>query len=113
MTITAVQLAANQFVSTGSVTVYTVPANTKTVIKEASYTNTSSVTATKVTLNFVPSGGSVTTANVVTPGVTVAQLGIYLFPELVNKVMGPGTFIAVKDDVGGLGSFEASGMQIV
>ena len=113
MTISAVNLTAPVFVSTGSVKEYTVPANTTTVIKEASLSNTSTVSAVKVTVNLVPSAGSVTTANVVTPGVTVAASAVYLFPELVNKVMPAGAMLYVKDDTGGISVFEASGVQIV
>lgn len=56
---------------TSATTLYTVPANTKSIVKNIVLTNTTGADAT-ITLNFVPSGGVVLPANQIICSYTIS-----------------------------------------
>lgn len=111
MTITAARLIAGSTLSSGQVTLYTAPALNTAVIKSAVVANPSTVTSVKISVYIVPSGGSVTSSNVVIAGVTVAPSTDYNCPELVNQVLPAGSFLSASDGAG-IASINASGYTI-
>jgi hypothetical protein len=97
--------------TTSSVNVYTSPANVTSVVKAASAANNGTTTI-KLTVNVVRSSGAAATTNVAIAGIGIAPGLTYMCPELVNKVLGPGDFLSVKDDTGGVTSYIVDGVQI-
>lgn len=62
---------AQAAVTAGTTTIYTVPASTRTMIKEMDICNTTAGTLT-LNLHLVPSGGSATTANALFYGASIS-----------------------------------------
>ena len=111
MTILAARLVPGATLSSGQVTEYTAPALTNAVIKSAVIANPSTVTAVMITVNIVPLSGTVTSANTVIAGVTVAPLADYNCPELINQVLTPGMFLSATDGAG-IAAMNVSGFTI-
>lgn len=62
---------AQAAVTAGTTTIYTVPASTRTMIKEMDICNTTAGTLT-LNVHLVPSGGSATTANALFYGASIS-----------------------------------------
>lgn len=67
--------------------------NCRTLIDKFTATNTSAANAT-ITVNLVPSGGSVAAGNRVVDNRLIAPDETYTFPELVGHGLEPGDFLS-------------------
>jgi hypothetical protein len=67
-------------------TQYTAPAGTRTVIDKFTVTNATPVVA-DLSVNIVPSGGAVSTANVILYERAIGPGETYTCPEMVGQVM--------------------------
>ena len=90
-------LLAQAAVTTSTTTIYTVPASTRTIIKDINITAGSSIT---VTIYFVPSGGTASTSNIFLNGVPV-NTGTSYFHWVGTQVLPAGTTIQVVASAGG------------
>ena len=84
------QLAASA-VTTSTTTVYTVPASTRTIVKDINITAGSSIT---VTIYFVPSGGTAGTGNIFL-NVAPVNTGASYFHWVGTQILPTGTTIQV------------------
>ncbi len=110
-TVTPKALFEGTALTTGNVTLYTSPANTKTAIQSASFVNTSA-NAVVMYLYLVESGGSANAANAAIAGLAIASGATYQCPELINQVLEPGDLISARATAGTSISGRASGAQI-
>jgi hypothetical protein len=109
MSTTTKRLIAGSQLTGTAATYYTVPANTRAVLKAASLTNTTAG-AVACTVYLVPSGGSAGASNAIISAKSVAANETYSCPELVNQVLESGyTVQAFGLNV----TFMASGIEIV
>lgn len=93
MAITPLELWPETTLTTSAASlVQTGAATNGLLIKRAVFTNTSAAPVT-ITVNKVPSGGSVATANQVTHVFSVAAGEAYVAQELINMVLPPGASI--------------------
>lgn len=83
--ITLKTLVPGHFLHTSVSTHYTVPANTKAVITNATIANSASSNAHTVTLYVVDAGASEALKDVVISSRTLAPLETYKCPELIGK----------------------------
>ena len=90
-TFTATKLA-QAAITTSAVTIYTVPASTRAMVKSIIIANTTG-SAVNVTVNLVPSGGSAGTGNQIIPAVALS--GNSVFQLDTAQVMNTGDFISV------------------
>ena len=81
-----------------AVTYYTVGANTRAIIKKATFTN-DDATAITVTINLVPSGGSAGYANSVTKTKTLAAGETWSCHDMENHELEAGGFISMVASV--------------
>ena len=84
-------LLAQAAVTTSTTTIYTVPASTRTIIKDINITAGSSIT---VTIYFVPSGGTAGTGNIFL-NVAPVNTGASYFHWVGTQVLPTGTTIQV------------------
>jgi len=94
MTVTAKQMVAPQLLTGSAAVYYTVPANTTSVIKRATFTNTSNGAVT-ITVYIVAAAGSIGNGNTIISALPIAASGNvpYVSPELAGQTMPPGTTI--------------------
>lgn len=97
MAITPQVLYAGGQLTTAAATLATSPANTKTQVTSAVFTNVDSV-ARLLTVYVVRAGGTAGAANTIIPGRSIAVNGTDLAPELASLILGPGDFIQAKAD---------------
>jgi hypothetical protein len=85
--------------TTSLATLYTSPANTKTLITKVVFTNTDTV-ARLLTVNLVRSGGSASSANILINGQSIPAGGSYEATELEGQILNAGDFVQAKADAG-------------
>ena len=90
-------LLAQAAVTTSTTTIYTVPASTRTIIKDINITAGSSIT---VTIYFVPSGGTAGAGNIFL-NVAPVNTGASYFHWVGTQVLPAGTTIQVVASAGG------------
>jgi hypothetical protein len=86
--------------------IYTAPANTTAIVKQAVFTNTSGGAVT-FTVSITPSGG---TARVLISARSIAAGGTDLAPELINLVLATGGVINASASAGTSINVVMSGM---
>lgn len=93
-------------------TQYTSPVSTstKTIVDKFTARNYSGAAAT-LSINVVPSGGAVGSANLVV-SYTLAAGETYIFPEMVGQYLEPGDFISTLASAAGAISIRACGRQL-
>lgn len=97
MTISPKTLYTGGQLTTSAATLYTSPANTKTIVTEATFTNVDTV-ARLLTVYIVRSGGTASAANTLISAKSIAAGEAYVSPELAGQILGPGDFIQAKAD---------------
>ena len=93
MTVVAKTLYESAQIPTAETTLYTAPANTRTIIDKATITNTTAGAVT-ATVKLVPSGGSVGASNTVISAQSIAAGASYLCPELAGHILNTGDFVS-------------------
>lgn len=93
------------------VVIYTVPAGKKALIDQMSAANTDASTRT-LTVNVVPSGGSVSAANQVTPGASIAANTAVSLSEMKSQILEAGDFISIKASAADLIAVRISGRLV-
>jgi hypothetical protein len=93
MTVTAKPLVEAKFAENAQTTQYTAPAGTRTIIDKFTATNVTGSNAV-LTINVVPSGGSVGSSNIITQTKTIAANSTETFPEQVGQILGPGDAVS-------------------
>jgi hypothetical protein len=111
MTVTAAALINAKYASDSDNTEYTSPASTRTIIDKFTATNTDSGSQT-ITVNLVPSGGSVGASNIVTSALSIAAGASVDLPEMKNHVLEAGDFISAKASVASKVVIRASGRKV-
>ena len=90
-------------------TLYTVPASTRTFVKDIDIANTGT-SATTATVYLVPSAGTAGTSNMLVPGVTIPPSGMFQWTG--NQIMNAGDTIQIVAGVVGC-TINASGGEAV
>lgn len=90
---------------------YASPANTRTVIKSFSVTNTDTV-ARLVTVHLVASGGAASAANMIAKAEPVGPGQTYHVSQAVGQVLEAGDFITAFADVAAVVAARASGVKV-
>lgn len=93
------------------VTLYTAPANTRTIIDKFTATNETAVAAT-LTVNLVQAAGSVSATNTIIAVQSIPALSVYLCPEITGHVLNPGDYISAKASVITALSVRSSGREV-
>lgn len=90
-------LADAAYATTSDATIYTVPANTRTIIDKFTVTNNDSSTHT-LSVNLIPSGGLVGATNLIIDAMTIqiATSGPVDLTVLQNQILKAGDQISVK-----------------
>jgi hypothetical protein len=109
--ITPSALIANVYASSSANTEYTVPALSTVIIDKFTVTNTDSSSRT-VSINLVPSGGSVANTNLVIQTLSINAGQCYDFTELRNQILATGDFISVTGSVASKLALRASGRVV-
>lgn len=112
MTVTAKMLANAQFATTAGVTLYTVPAGTRTIIDKLTATNTDSGGAQTVTINIVPSGQGIGAANQITSAKSIAASTAADLSENQNQILAAGDSVVASAGVNGKIVVRLSGREI-
>ena len=94
-------------VSGSETTILTVDANTKDTVSALTFTNTHTSTTT-VTVHNVPSGGSVTAANMVVPTRTLAVGEAWICTPIVGQSFGAGATLKAFADINAKVNFTIS-----
>lgn len=110
MTVTVKTLVPPKQAEAVQTTQYTA-VNCKTIIDKFTGTNTSAGNVT-LSVNLVTSGGSATSANLVTDARAIAPDETYTFPELVGQVLEPGGFISTIASAATSITIRVSGREI-
>lgn len=95
-----------------AVTYYTTPANTRSIIKKATFTNDDSIVVT-VTINLVASGGSATSANRITKTKSLAAGETWSCSDMENHAFEAGGFISILASVTAKIGCRISGYEVV
>jgi len=90
-------------------TLYTVPASTRTFLKDVDVCNTGTASTT-VTIYLVPSAGTAGTGNMIVPGVTIPPKGMFQWTG--NQIMNAGDTIQIIAGATGC-TINASGGEAV
>lgn len=93
-------------------TYYTVPANTKAIIKKATFTNDHNIVVT-VTINLVPSKRAAAYGNQITKTRPLAVGETWSCPDVENQVLEAGGFISMVASVTAKVGCRISGYEIV
>ncbi len=104
--ITGAQLTAS------AATYYTVPANTKSVIKKLTFTNTDTVART-VTVYLVPSAGTAGVTNILVSARAIAAGDTYDCTEALGQTLLPAGFIQALADVGSKVTIQGAVAEVV
>lgn len=91
-TVTPVKLG-QAAITTGVTTLYTVPASTRTFVKDIDICNTSSSTSATVTVYLVPSAGTAGTSNMLVPTVIIPPNGMFQWSG--NQILNAGDTIQI------------------
>jgi hypothetical protein len=112
MATTNTSLAEGSQLTAATATYYTSPANTTTIIKKLTVTNTSASAAT-LTLYLVASGGSAGASKTVTSAKAIAAGATYEAFEAENHVLLPGDTLQALSGTASALTLKASGIQVV
>jgi hypothetical protein len=114
LTITAKQMVAPQQLTVADAAYYTTPANTTSVIKRATFTNTSAGAVT-ITANIVaPAGTSSASNRVIDPQYTILSAGqTYVAPELAGKTLPAGSMLRMFAGTATAITVAVDGVEIV
>ena len=112
MTITPKQMVAPQQLTNTDALYYTAPANTTSIIKRATFTNTTGGAVT-VTANIVAASGSSSAANQIVPAVAVAAGQAYVSPELAGKTLPAGTMLRMLASANASITVAVDGVEVV
>lgn len=110
MTVTAKALIQAKFASSTQTTEYTA-STLHTIIDKFTITNTDA-TAKTISVNIVPSGGSVATSNKVISTLSIAAGLTYVSSEMANQILNNGDFISVIASAGSVVVIRCSGREI-
>ena len=110
MAITAATLIQSKTAETAQTTQYT-STNVKTRIEKFTATNTGSTGAT-ISVNLVPSGGTVAATNLIVSAKALSPGETYTFPEVVGHVLTEGAFISTIVSASATITIRASGIII-
>lgn len=97
MSVTAKTITAAQLTATAA-TYYTAPANTRSIVKKLTFTNTDTGART-VTVYLVPNGGTAGVTNILVSARSVGPGETYDCYEAVNHALQAGGFIQALADV--------------
>lgn len=95
MTVLTRALAEAAQIPTAATTLYTAPANTRTILDKLTATNTTGTAAT-LTVYIVPGGGSSGASNKLISAQSIATNAAYLCPEIVGHTLNPGDTIVTE-----------------
>lgn len=109
MSVTAISIVQAVQLPAAAATQYTVPALQKTIVRHAVFANTTAGAIT-ITAHMVPSGGTLSGATQVIPGVSVAANTAYTSPEFSGLVMNSGDTIQAFASSAGAISVNISGI---
>lgn len=98
--------------TTANVVQYTAPANTRTIIRRATFVNSSAQAAT-VTVYLVPSGGTVSVGNQIIRNRALGAGEAWSAPDLEGHVIEAGGSIQASASAASAISLVASGVEIV
>lgn len=112
MAVTPKKLFDPQMLTGSAATYYTVPANTKTLIKKLTLTNTDSVART-ITLHLVPTGGSASATNMILDARGVATLDTLEAFEVEGQLLNAGDTIQALASTTSVVNIQASGVEFV
>lgn len=105
------RLVDGSTLTTSAVTYYTAPANTRTIIKRITFTNTLG-SASTVTLYIVPSGGSAGVTNIIAENVAIADETTWSCTDAEGQVLeAGGTIQALAGDASAV-NIIASGVEV-
>ena len=107
-----VVMTQGTLLTAGTVTYYTSPTKTTTVVKKCTVTNTDGAGGHTFTIYKVPSGNSAGIANVVIDAQTIGALQTMDVTEMINKVLAAGDTIQALADTGALVNIQMDGVQI-
>lgn len=110
MSVTAKNLISSQFVPGSATTFYTAPLNTRTIIDKFIACNTDGSTQT-LTVNIVPSGGSVAASNTNIDAFSILTTVTKDFTELQNVILNAGDFISATASSGSKITVNVSGRE--
>jgi hypothetical protein len=110
MTVTAKTLYETVAIAAAETTMYTAPANTRTVIDKHTLTNTTAG-AILVTVRLIPSGSVAAGGFAVMNLVSIGPNTSYTCPEIVGHVLNPGDFISILPAAVGING-RASGREV-
>lgn len=100
MTVVAQCLFETAAVPVAATTLVTGAANSRTYLDKITVTNTTG-SAVTVTVNVVPSGGSVGAGNVLENSYSIAANTSYSFPNIVGQILNPGDFLSITPSATG------------
>lgn len=86
MTVTVMSLIPAKQAENSQTVQYTAPTGTKAIIDKLTATNTSGANAT-LSVNLIPSGGTVGNGNLISKTRTIAAGETYTFPEIVGHAL--------------------------
>ena len=112
MAVTNKKLVEGSQLTTSAATYYTAPANTTTILKKVTVTNTTAG-AVSLTMYLVPSGGSAGNANMITDAKAIAAGATYEVYEAENHVLMTGDFLQALASAGASLTLQASGIEVV
>lgn len=112
MSITANNIIPSAQLSASAATYYTAPANTRTIIKKLTFTNTTG-TARAVTVYLVPSGGTASDSNTITSTQSVPAHSTWECYEAEGHVLETGGFIQALADSATSVTVRGSGLEVV
>lgn len=111
MTVTVKPLVPAKYAENSQTTQYTAPTGTRVIIDKATVTNPTASSAT-LSVNLVPSGGSVSDANLTVDERAVAAGRTDVLPELVGHVLEPGGLISTLASASNALSIRISGREV-
>lgn len=92
-------------------TVYTAPANTRTIVDKFTATNVTAGALT-LTVNLVQAAGAVAVSNALISAQSIAAGASYLCPEIVGHILNPGDFLSIKASAAASINVRGSGREI-
>jgi hypothetical protein len=111
MAVTAKQLAAADFAANTATTIYTVPANTRTIIDKFTACNTDA-SARTLSIHIVASGGSVGDSNLILDALSIAANTTVEIEFMKNHVLETGQTIRAFASQASTISIRCSGREV-
>lgn len=109
--LTAKKLFNPALLTASAATYYTSPANTRTLVKKLTFTNTDTVART-VTVYVIPSGGSASATNTLISARALAAGETYECFEAEGHVLSTGDFIQALASTTSVVSIQGSGVEM-